>query len=228
MISLLYSRKVPESVLERLKEDKINPDDINSVATCPPTEEQIQEYLEARAAKDEEVFQTVKMQVEKAQERQKKQYRSWIKRGTKCFRIEVGMEVLKKNERKTGRLGSKLEHNWLGPYRPARVTNSNAEATPSAGQSDPSLARVTNSNAEATPSVGQSDPSLARVTNSNAEATPSVGQSDPSLARVINSNAEATLSAGQSEPSLTPTLQRTDGDDTDGVVPKKEKTGRLP
>ncbi|MGH0133839.1 UNVERIFIED_CONTAM: hypothetical protein FKN15_020054 [Acipenser sinensis] len=95
----------------------INPDDIDSVAPLPPTEEKIQEYLEARAAKDEEVFQTVKMQVEKAQERQKKQYWSRIKRGTKCFRIEVGMEVLKKNEWKTGRLGSKLEQNWLGPHR---------------------------------------------------------------------------------------------------------------
>ncbi|MGH0157109.1 UNVERIFIED_CONTAM: hypothetical protein FKN15_032862 [Acipenser sinensis] len=63
------------------------------------------------------------MQMEKAQERQKKQYRSRIKRGTKCFRIEGGMEVRKKNELKTGRLGSKLEQNWLGPYRVTEVMN---------------------------------------------------------------------------------------------------------
>ncbi|MGH0145923.1 UNVERIFIED_CONTAM: hypothetical protein FKN15_023470 [Acipenser sinensis] len=98
---LMYSRKARLAC-------EINPDDIDLVAPRPPTEEKIQEYLEARAAKNEEV----KMQVEKAQER-----RSSIGAGSREERSasgSKGMKVLKKNERKTGCLGSKLEQNWLG------------------------------------------------------------------------------------------------------------------
>lgn len=55
--------------------------------------------------------------MEKAQEKQRETYRRRIKKGTKRFEILPGMDVLKKDERKRGRLGRTMDPDWPTQYR---------------------------------------------------------------------------------------------------------------
>jgi hypothetical protein len=48
---------------------------------------------------------------------QKKQYEAKRKNGVKSFIFEVGDDVLRRNMVKQGRKGSRLEADWLGPYK---------------------------------------------------------------------------------------------------------------
>ncbi|KAJ8412056.1 hypothetical protein AAFF_G00143230 [Aldrovandia affinis] len=88
-------------------------------------EDTVADYLQARAEKDEEVFDKVRLNVEKAQEKQRKTYRRRIKKGTKRFKILPGMEVLKKDERKRGRLGRTMDPDWPTQYRVTEVGDNN-------------------------------------------------------------------------------------------------------
>ncbi|KAJ8358342.1 hypothetical protein AAFF_G00013400 [Aldrovandia affinis] len=88
-------------------------------------EDTVADYLQARAEKDEEVFDKVRLNVEKAQEKKRETYRRRIKKGTKCFKILPGMEVLKKDERKRGRLGRTMDPDWPTQYRVTEVGDNN-------------------------------------------------------------------------------------------------------
>ncbi|KAJ8404616.1 hypothetical protein AAFF_G00334790 [Aldrovandia affinis] len=88
-------------------------------------EDTVADYLQARAEKDEEVFDKVRLNVEKAQEKQRETYRRRIKKGSKRFKILPGMEVLKKAERKRGRLGRTMDPDWPTQYRVTEVRDNN-------------------------------------------------------------------------------------------------------
>ncbi|XP_062338233.1 uncharacterized protein LOC134036993 [Osmerus eperlanus] len=82
-----------------------------------PGEGAFEDYLQTRANNDEEVFDKVRLNVEKAQEKQQEAYRRRTKNGTKRFKVLPGMEVLKKDERKRGRPGRTMDPDW-----PTKVT----------------------------------------------------------------------------------------------------------
>ncbi|KAL2098431.1 hypothetical protein ACEWY4_007638 [Coilia grayii] len=79
-------------------------------------EEDIEAFVSERAEADAVVFDQVRENVEKAQERQKAAYRR-KKKGTKRFIATPGMVVLKKNERKRGRPGMTMLPEWPTKYR---------------------------------------------------------------------------------------------------------------
>ncbi|MPD06695.1 hypothetical protein E2C01_102519 [Portunus trituberculatus] len=52
-----------------------------------------------------------------AQEKQKEEYDSRMKKGVRAFHIESGISVLKMNMRNETRKGGKTEPKWTGPYK---------------------------------------------------------------------------------------------------------------
>ena len=83
-------------------------------------------YLDNAVEEDEEVFaevvserlKTVKQNVEKAQEKQKKYYDS--KHGAGAS-FKLNAVVLKKDFLRSKRKGGKLDPKWLGPYRISKL-----------------------------------------------------------------------------------------------------------
>ena len=55
--------------------------------------------------------------MEKAQERQQEAYKKRMKKGTKRYKVLLGMVVLKKDERKRGRPGRTMDPDWPTQYR---------------------------------------------------------------------------------------------------------------
>ena len=83
-------------------------------------------YLDNAVEEDEEVFaevvserlKTVKQNVEKAQEKQKKYYDSKLGAGAS---FKLNAVVLKKDFLRSKRKGGKLDPKWLGPYRISKL-----------------------------------------------------------------------------------------------------------
>ncbi|KAK6328927.1 hypothetical protein J4Q44_G00009050 [Coregonus suidteri] len=59
-----------------------------------------EDHFQARTEKDVEVFDKVRLNMDRVQEKQKESYRSRIKKGTKCYDIRANYLVWKKDERK--------------------------------------------------------------------------------------------------------------------------------
>lgn len=77
----------------------------------------LEEYTSAMVAVRREALENI----EAAQERQKAQYDA--KHGQDKAKYKVGSLVLVKNSRKLSRKGSKMNPNWLGPYRIHQILN---------------------------------------------------------------------------------------------------------
>ncbi|XP_062313433.1 uncharacterized protein LOC134017612 isoform X2 [Osmerus eperlanus] len=90
-----------------------------------PGDGAFEDYLQTRANNDEEVFDKVRLNVEKAQEKQQEAYRRRTKKGTKRFKVLPGMEVLKKDERKRGRPGRTMDPDWPTKYPVTEVGDNN-------------------------------------------------------------------------------------------------------
>jgi hypothetical protein len=58
----------------------------------------------------------IKENILKSQDSQKMKYNKRQQKGVKVFTFKAGDQVLRKNTRKLGRKGSRLEQDWLGPY----------------------------------------------------------------------------------------------------------------
>ncbi|KAK6315700.1 hypothetical protein J4Q44_G00132240 [Coregonus suidteri] len=69
------------------------------VLTLSP-ENAFEDHLQAWAEKDVEVFDQVRLNMDKAQEKQKESYRSRIKKGTKCYDIQANDLAWKMDEKK--------------------------------------------------------------------------------------------------------------------------------
>ncbi|XP_056132883.1 uncharacterized protein LOC130109943 [Lampris incognitus] len=80
-------------------------------------DEDIEAFVHGRAEADADVFDKVRQNIEKAQERQKAAYLRRKKKNTKRFDFIPGTEVLKKNERKRGRPGMTMQPDWPTKYR---------------------------------------------------------------------------------------------------------------
>ncbi|XP_045550563.1 uncharacterized protein isoform X2 [Salmo salar] len=70
------------------------------VEVVEPDQNAFEDHLPAQTEKDVEVFDQVRLNIDKAQEKQKESYRSRIKKGTKCYNLRVNYLVWKKDERK--------------------------------------------------------------------------------------------------------------------------------
>jgi hypothetical protein len=75
----------------------------------------------------EQLLARVHANIKAAQNRQKLQYAARINRGSaKSFSFTVGAEVLRRNSRKLGRMGGKLQPEWFGPYIIETLTSTRA------------------------------------------------------------------------------------------------------
>ncbi|KAK6301921.1 hypothetical protein J4Q44_G00279740 [Coregonus suidteri] len=72
---------------------------LTEITEIPPDVVEVVEP-DQNAFKDVEVFDQVRLNIDKAQEKQKESYRSRIKKGTKCYDIRANYLVWKKDERK--------------------------------------------------------------------------------------------------------------------------------
>ncbi|XP_063065782.1 uncharacterized protein LOC134457737 [Engraulis encrasicolus] len=87
-------------------------------------EDDVSAFMSSRAEKDAAVFDQVRDNIQKAQERQKSSYRKKSKKGVKRFTVTPGMVVLKRNERKRGRPGMTMLPDWSSTeYRVISVDN---------------------------------------------------------------------------------------------------------
>ncbi|XP_014663455.1 PREDICTED: uncharacterized protein LOC106806115 [Priapulus caudatus] len=90
--------------------------DDHQYAPMLPTSEPDTKTITNRIEDMESCFVKVKANIHTAQDKQKKQYHIRQSKGFKAFIFKIGDYVLKKNYRKIGRKGSRLENEWVGPY----------------------------------------------------------------------------------------------------------------
>ncbi|KAK6326364.1 hypothetical protein J4Q44_G00020090 [Coregonus suidteri] len=77
---------------------EINETPPDVVEVVEPDQNAFEDHLQAWTEKDVEVFDQVRLNMDKAQEKQKESYRSRIKKGTKCYDIRANYLVWKKDE----------------------------------------------------------------------------------------------------------------------------------
>ncbi|KAM9415062.1 uncharacterized protein ACWYII_024126 [Salvelinus alpinus] len=81
------------------------------VEVVEPDQNSFEDHLQAWTEKDVEVFDQVRLNIDKAQEKQKESYRSRIKKVTKSYNLRVNYLVWKKDERKA-KEGRKEVRSW--------------------------------------------------------------------------------------------------------------------
>ncbi|KAK6321727.1 hypothetical protein J4Q44_G00087030 [Coregonus suidteri] len=96
------------SSVQASTEDRREPQLLTEITETPldvvedvkPDQNAFEDHLQAWTEKDVEVFDQVRLNIDKAQEKQKESYRSRIKKWNKCFDIQANYLVWKKDERK--------------------------------------------------------------------------------------------------------------------------------
>ena len=94
------------------KEEMMVPDVPDDV-----TEEDRQAWVDKAAQDNTDVHSKVLMNIEKAQERQVKQFEKRKNKGVKVFELTRGDLVLRRDMKNVGRKGDRMAPKWTGPYR---------------------------------------------------------------------------------------------------------------
>ena len=94
----------------------------SGVSTSPTSnvQEKIEHTLQHMASLKESVYPAALENIEKAQQKQKEQYRA--RKGIKQSNIKEGDIVLRLNMKKRTKKGHKGEDSWLGPYKVFEIT----------------------------------------------------------------------------------------------------------
>ncbi|XP_063073300.1 uncharacterized protein LOC134463893 isoform X2 [Engraulis encrasicolus] len=178
-------------------------------------EDDVSAFMSSRAEKDAAVFDQVRDNIQKAQERQKSSYRKKSKKGVKRFTITPGMVVLKRNERKRGRPGMTMLPDWSSTeYRVISVDNNLVQLETMDGQP---LSTKT-PYASVKPLRGQTDMSTDRAVGMTSADSSDVVDNTLQVTGIATTSLSAQAETGESSDSPISKVEQDTQEDAEVVI----------